>query len=166
MIAIRISSAKNFMNHFLTGNLFDPFLVVEGMLSTAITYTFDGHINMDFYPVDERNEEIHPYSLQPWSELQGAVTALVKGKNTPILLRFMLQLKPEKALAMLNKDLPGGDFSQIKGLLLTVKYEAGNVILTTGTSYNTFVLSHDADKLWDKNLCLYLSGKNIDYEIL
>ncbi len=166
MLALRIASSKIFMSQLLAGNLFDPFLLIEGMLVTSITYNFDGHVNLDFYPLDERDPEHHPYEYQPWSETQTAVYELVKGSNTPLLMRFMLQLKPDKATASLNKELPDFDFSQVKALLINIKYEAGTVTITTGTSYKTFVLGHEADQLWDKLLCKYLSGKNIEYEIL
>lgn len=166
MLAIRIESSKIFMSQLLAGNLFDPFLLVEGMLVTSISYTFDGHINMDFYPLDERDAEHHPYEYQPWADTQAAVYSLVKGSNTPLLMRFMLQIKPEKAIASLNKELPDFDFSQVKALLINIKYEAGTVTITTGTSYKTFVMGHEADQLWDKLFCKYLSGKGIEYEIL
>lgn len=166
MLAIRIESSKIFMSQLLAGNLFDPFLLVEGMLVTSISYTFDGHINMDFYPLDERDAEHHPYEYQPWTDTQAAVYSLVKGSNTPLLMRFMLQIKPEKAITSLNKELPDFDFSQVKALLINIKYEAGTVTITTGTSYKTFVMGHEADQLWDKLFCKYLSGKGIEYEIL
>lgn len=166
MIAIRIASTKAFMSQLLAGDIFNPFLMVEGLLSTSITYTFDGHINLDFFPIDERNTELHPYEYQNWSETQPYVYSLVKGANTPLLLKFMLQLKPDKADAMLSKEMPDSDFSQIKALLITVKFEAGSVTITTGTSYKTFVLSHEADQLWDRLFCKYMSGKGVEYEIL
>lgn len=166
MLAIKLSSSKIFMSQLLAGNLFEPFLLVEGMLVTSITYTFDGHVNPDFYPLDERGPEHHPYEYQPWMEAQPNIYSLVKGSNTPLLMKFMLQIKPEKAIASLSKELPDFDFSHVKALLATIKYEAGNVTITTGTSYKTFVLSHEADQLWDKLFCKYMSGKGIEYEIL
>lgn len=166
MLAIRIASSKIFMSQLLAGDLFNPFLLVEGMLVTSITYNFDGHINLDFYPIDDRDSEHHPYEYQPWTDTQQAVYALVKGSNTPLLMRFMLQIKPDQATAALSKELPDFDFSQVKALLINVKYEAGTVTITTGTSYKTFVMGHEADQLWDKLFCQYLSGKGIEYEIL
>ena len=53
MIALQITSMKNFMNHLLVADTFDPFLLEEATVSTALTVTIDGHINKDFYPADE-----------------------------------------------------------------------------------------------------------------
>ena len=50
MIALQITSMKNFMNHLLVADTFDPFLLEEATVSTALTVTIDGHINKDFYP--------------------------------------------------------------------------------------------------------------------
>ena len=166
MLALHIPNVKNFMNGMLVGNLLDPFLMVEGSLVTAISYTFDGHLNMDFYPPEERNSDFHPYEYQPWGEAKGTLLSLIKGSNTPICMRFMLELMPNKAEEMLTKASPDTDFSQLKALILNVKYENGVITLTTGTSYRTFVMSHDADTLWDRSIQKYLSGKGVDFEIL
>ncbi len=166
MLALRITNVKNFMNGFLAGNLFDPFLMIEGSLVTSVSYTFDGHLNLDFFPEEERNSEKHPYEYQPWEEAKPTIYSLIKGSNTPLLMRFMMQLKPDKAEEMLKKTAPDQDFSLLKGLILNIKYENSAITLTTGTSYSTFVMSHDADIIWDKNIQKYLSGKGIDYELL
>ncbi len=166
MLALHIPNVKNFMNGMLVGNLLDPFLMVEGSLVTAISYTFDGHLILDFYPPEERNAESHPYEYQPWNEAKGIVLSLIKGSNTPICMRFMLELMPEKAEEMLKKASPDTDFSQLKALILNIKYENGAITLTTGTSYRTFVMSHDADIVWDKSIQKYLSGKGIEFDLL
>ena len=43
MIALQITSTKNFMNHLLVADTFDPFLLEEATISTALTVTIDGH---------------------------------------------------------------------------------------------------------------------------
>lgn len=164
MLALKVTSAKNFMNQLLAASLFDPFLMIEGSLLTGITYNFDGHLNLDFYPAEERTAEYHPYEYQEWSEARGIIFNLVKGSNTPLHMKFMLQLKPDKALTMLKKEAPETDFSQLRALLLTIKYEAGSVVITTGSSYYTFIMDKTADIIWDKAAKQYLSAKGIDFE--
>mgnify|MGYP001522881522 CR=1 FL=1 len=70
MIALQITSMKNFMNHLLVADTFDPFLLEEATVSTALTVTIDGHINKDFYPADERGEDCIPWDLQSWSKIR------------------------------------------------------------------------------------------------
>lgn len=170
MLALQITSLKNFMSRLLTGDTFDIFLLEEASLTTAVSIQIDGRIHREFFPEEERTPERIPYEFQPWSEIKGLCYDLIKGRNTPLGFKFVLQLKPEKMTAMLEKEMPSGkDFvtdNELKSLILTVKYEGGKAVLLTGSSYRTFVLDKTADEIWDRQLCKYLSGKGIDYEIL
>lgn len=163
MLALQISSMKIFMNHLLTADTFDMFLLEEAIISTANTYTIDGHVNRDFFSPEELDTGSCPYEFQPWSEIKGLCFHLIKGKHTPLYFKFVLQLNPKKTQALLNKNYDG-DASQIKALVLNIKYDGSRALLTTGTSYHTFVMSKDADILWDKALADYLSSKDIPYE--
>ena len=163
MIALEILSVKNFMKHLLSGDTFDVFLLEECTISTSNTYTIDGHINVDFFPPEERDSATLPYSLRPWSELKGLCFDLIKGKYTPLFFKFVLQLKPEQTLKLTEGVT---DTGQIKALVLNIRYDGSKVILTTGTSYHTFVLSREVDLCWDQFLCGYLEEKGIGYEKL
>lgn len=164
MLAIQITSVKSFMNQLLAGDTFDIFLLEEAVISTANTYTIDGHINTDFYPAEERESITDEFQL--WSELKGLCFNLIKGRHTPLYFKFVLHLKPEKADTLLSKEHSSVDSSQVRGLILTIKYEGSKVILTTGTSYHTFVMDKEPDRIWDKAIVKYLSGKGIPFEEL
>ena len=138
MIALQITSMKNFMNHLLVADTFDPFLLEEATISTALTVTIDGHINKDFYPADERGEDCIPWELQSFSKIKGLCFDLIKGKHTPLYFKFVLHMQPDKAAA----------------------------ILTTGCAYQTFTMDKSADTVWDKALKKYLDLKGISYEEL
>ena len=103
MIALQITSMKKFMNHLLIADTFDPFLLEEATVSTALTVTVDGHINKDFYPADERGEDCIPWDLQSWSKIKGLCFDLIKGKHTPLYFKFVLHMQPDKAASMLEK---------------------------------------------------------------
>lgn len=166
MLALEITSMKRFMNQLLAGDSFDVFLLEEATISTANTYTIDGHINMDFYPLEERDQDCLPYEFQPWSEIKGLCFNLIKGKHTPLFFKFVLHLKPEKATTLLAQQNAGIDSSQVKALVLNIRYDGTKAILTTGTAYHTFVMSKEADAIWDKALVKYLNGKGIAFEEL
>ena len=166
MLALQITSMKILMNQLLAGDTFDLFLLEEATISTANTYTIDGHINTDFYPPEERGTDCIPYKLQPWSEMKGLCFHLIKGKHTPTFFKFVFHLKPEKAITLLTQQSCSADLSQIKALVLTIRYDGTKALLTTGTSYHTFILNKDADVIWDKALSKYLSDKGIAFEIM
>ncbi len=166
MIALQITSMKQFMNELLTGDAFDIFLLEEATISTAITLSIDGHVNVDFYPIAERTPELLPYEYQPWSEMKGLCFDLIKGKRTPLNLKFVMQLKPDKVKTMLEKEKLASKAASLKSLVLTIKYDGGKAILTTGSSYQTFVMDKTADVVWDRQISKYLAMKGIQFEIL
>ena len=164
MIALQITSTKNFMNHLLVADTFDPFLVEEATISTALTVTIDGHINKDFYPAEERSADCIPWELQSWSKIKGLCFDLIKGKHTPLYFKFVLHMQPDKAAAMLTKAQVDPDV--IRALVLNIRYDGEKTILTTGCAYQTFTMDKSADTVWDKALKKYLDLKGISYEEL
>lgn len=123
MIALQITSMKKFMNHLLVADTFDPFLLEEATVSTALTVTIDGHINKDFYPAEERSADCIPWELQSWSKIKGLCFDLIKGKHTPLYFKFVLHMQPDKAAAMLTKAQVDPDV--IRALVLTIRYDGG-----------------------------------------
>lgn len=166
MLALQVTNVKTFMSELLTGETFDIFLLEEALLSLAITYRVDGHINTEFFPVAERTSDQIPYEYQSWSEIKGLCFHLIKGKHTPLSFKFVLQLKPDKMRSMLEKEKLSCDDLRLKSLILTIRYEGGKALLTTGSSYQTFVMDKTADVIWDRQLSKYLAMKGIAFEIL
>ena len=166
MTAIQITSMKDFMNKLLLSDAFDCFLLEEAVIGTANTFTIDGHINKEFFSGEISNDTPLPTSagdFRPWSEIKGLCFDLIKGKRTPLFFRFVLQLMPEKAAVLLEKENCDVDSSQLKALVLNIRYDGTKAILTTGISYHTFVLSKEPDVIWDKSLLKYLDSKGIEY---
>lgn len=179
MIALQITSMKQFMSQLLTSDAFDLFLLEEATISTAYTYNIDGHVNKDFFAPLEPDSGGVLYEFQPWSEAKSLCFQLIKGKHTPLYFKFVLQLKPENAMALLfgepavdsaapqthpSKEavLPGS----VKALVLNIKYDGIHATLTTGTSFHTFVMNKEADRLWDRALLHYLGKRGIPCEEL
>ena len=98
--------------------------------------------------------------------MKGLCFDLIKGKRTPLNLKFVMQLKPDKVKAMLEKEKLGSKAAALKSLVLTIKYDGGKAILTTGSSYQTFVMDKTADVVWDRQISKYLAMKGIPFEIL
>lgn len=164
MIALQITSLKNFMSQLLISDAFDIFLLEEAVISTGNTYSIDGHINREFYQ-DELDNETY-YDFRPWSEIKDLCFQLIKGKRTPLFCRFVLHLKPDLMMQLLKKDTPNIDISQIKALIINIRYDGTGITITTGTSFHTFLLSREPDIIWDRIITKYLSQKGIEYELL
>ncbi|MCM1046011.1 MAG: DUF5721 family protein [Candidatus Gastranaerophilales bacterium] len=166
MITYEIHALKSLMNQLLAGDSFDHFLLEEAAIRTALSYSIDGHINTEFYPKEERGEDCIPYEFQPWSQVKGLCFQLIKGKYTPLSFKFVLQLKPEQAAALLAGENCTLDASFIKALVLTIKYDGVKATITTGISYHTFVMNKEPDAIWDKAVARFLSKREISYEPL
>lgn len=166
MTALQITSIKSFMNKLLTSESFDIFLLEEAVISTASTFTIDGHINKDFYreASDEYPAELPEF--RPWGEMRSLCFDLIKGKRTPLFFRFTLQLIPEKAAALLQQENCDVDPSQVKALALNIRYDGSKAVLTTATALHTFLPSKEPDAIWDRALTKFLEREGISYEIL
>ena len=91
MIAVKISSKKDFMAKLLTTELFDSYYVEEATIETFNTFNIDGHINRDFYKNDDlEGESAVPDEYSKWSELRTLCFDLIKGKRTPLGFKFIL----------------------------------------------------------------------------
>lgn len=167
MLALEITSMKPFMNQLLAGDAFDIFLLEEGVITTANTFTLDGRLNREFYSPEELSSgQIPDYEYSPWSSLKGLCFQLIKGKHTPLSFRFVLHVKPELTARLLEKAECSVDRSLIKALVLIIRYDGTKTILTTGCAYHTFLMTKEPELIWDNALKRHLSGKNITYEIL
>lgn len=173
MLALEITSMKNFMNQLLAADTFDIFLLEEAVISTANTFTIDGHINPEFFHAEDRENAAvpsdasgRPYDFRPWRELKSLCFDLIKGRRTPLFFRFVLHLMPEKAAALLESRGCDVEPSQVKALVLNIRYDGAKAVLTTGTALHSFLLSKEPDAIWDRALCQYLDGKGIGYERL
>lgn len=167
MLALQISSMKSFMNHLLVADTFENFLLAEATISTANTYQIDGHINKEFYTAEELSDPACcPYDFALWKDLKPFVFNLIKGKKTPLFFKMILHLQPQnvgKLLAACGCSIPA---EQIKAFVLTIKYDGTHAILTTGTAFNTFIMSKEPDEIWDRALMQFLARKGIGYEVL
>lgn len=166
MLAFKISSMKSFMNHLLVADTFDNFLLAEATISTANTYQIDGHINKAFFADDVTAAEIPEYEFALWKDMKGMCFNLIKGKRPPLFFKFVLHLKPQavsKLLAAGGCALPA---EQIKALVLTIKYDGTQAIITTASAYHTFVMSKEPDTIWDKAMQQFLTRNEIAYELM
>lgn len=164
MQALQITNTKIFMSKLLTDTVFDIFLLEEATLSTASTFTIDGHINREFYDPEEAAGL--PYEFLCWSDVKNLCFDLIKGKKTPLFFKFVFHLKPEHISTMLKRAGSSFDPTLIRALVLTVKYDGEKVILTTGSGFTTFIMDKEPDLLWDQAILKHLSANSIGFELL
>ena len=89
MIALQITSMKQFMNQLLSSDIFDIFLLQEASITGAYTHIIDGSQHLEFYGDDDPSTI--PTGTNPfitWKSVKGQIFDLIKGKHTPLTRAF------------------------------------------------------------------------------
>ncbi len=167
MLALQIKEIKTFMAKLLNTETFDAFLLEEAQIQTSNTFIIDGHLNRDFYAKEEwEDPKLVPYGLSAWKDMRSICFQLIKGKKVPLLLKLTLVYNPQAARTLLEEAGAMEFTPLLKNLVLNIKYEQKGLLLTTGTSFTTFIMDKTPDILWDQALCRFLSDAGIDFEKL
>ena len=135
MKAFYMKDQKHFMNRLLKSDLFDHFLLAEATVHGAVSYQIDGHINRDFYDVDELAELTEAGSAYlPFSHLRPILFELIRGKHTPLYFKFVFLLSPSNAEKTIRSSDTGFSPDDISGIFLNLTFRDGQMILTNGVS--------------------------------
>lgn len=165
MLAIQIKDVKIFMSKLLSADTFDSFLLEEAQIHTFNTFNIDGHQNHEFYTKEELGDpELFPYEYSQWKDMKGICFQLIKGKKVPTFMKIILHKKPEEAYTLLEEGGALEVAEVLKAFVVTVKYDANGLLLTTGTSFSTFIMDKSADLLWDNAFRKFLTVQGIDFE--
>ncbi len=166
MKAFYIKDQKQFMNRLLRTELFDHFLMSEATIHGAISYHVDGHINRDFFDA----EELEVYTTDgseylPFSYFRPVCFELIRGKHTPLFMKFVFLLSPENAKKTILSTDCGFSPEEISGIFLNLTFRDGQMTLTTGVSYRTFTLDRSFDQAWDTLAARFLSSHGIEFDV-
>lgn len=165
MLAIQITSTKQFMNHLLTGNCFSSFLLENAVIKTFNTFTIDGRVHTDFF--DKEDEDFSEKSQQSFSkfmDIQDYLFHIIKGKRTPLSIKLTLLLMRDSLEKILQKDDCTVSSEEISDFVLNIKYDGSKILITTGISYSGFTLDKSAETLWDNAFKKFLVSKEIAFE--
>jgi hypothetical protein len=165
MLALQITHLKTLMSQLLIADTFHIFLLESASITTANTYTVDGRMHRRFFSNEEtEGASLNPYEFAKWEDMQSFCLGLIKGKRTPLSFKFVFQLMPEHMERLLTQNGCSVPAEQIKALVFTIHFDGTKALLTTGSSYHTFLMTKEPEEIWDKSLSKYLSQKGIAYE--
>ncbi len=167
MISLQITDVRDFMAKLLKTDLFDHFLMPEAVITTAVTYRIDGHLNTSFYSTDELEIlGLAGLSTAPFSLFRSTCFDLIKGKRTPSFFKFVFMLSPENLKNTLL--CTGSSFSEndISGVYLNLHFKDQMLTCTTGVSCRIFSTDRSFETEWDELVCRFLKNHGISYEIL
>ena len=165
MLALQIKDVKTFMVKLLNADTFDSFLLEEAQIHTYNTFSIEGYQNREFYSKEElEDKEAFPYEYSQWKDIKGICFQLIKGKKVPTFMKIILHKKPEEAYTLLEEGGAISFAASLKAFVVTIKFDASGLLLTTGTSFSTFFMDKTADLLWDHAFRRFLTEAGIDFE--
>lgn len=164
MVALKIEQVGDFMNKFLLRSTFDGFDFVRGDVTGFAVFTIDGRLQKDFYSSDEQ-EEIGDRVYVPWTEMKPRVCALIRGKNTPLSMHFVMRLSDRHTQALLQQENLQQLQDKLEGLYLNIRFARGELECVTGVSFRTFVADRSLEFLWDRTAARFLSQNGIAAEV-
>lgn len=160
MQTYKITDIKKFMSLLLTSPLFDNFALVEATIKKYTTISIDGRANKEFYknaedPVTSDSE------FAQWAKLRHLCTELIKGKNTPLYMKFVLQMPPES----LNSQTYPVNLSEAHSLILNITFSEQGLNLTTAVNFIGFYPDSNLPALWDDCIERLLNSNNVKYDL-
>ena len=166
MILCKITDKKDFMNKLLAGDCFYSFLLKEASICSFVPFSIDGRINTSFFSTED-SDSAHflEEEYACWSDIRSICFDFIKGKRTPTRFQFILYLKSDAVNQLLTKEELTKDSAMIQNLVVNIKYEQGNITLTSGVDYSGFTLDKQAEHLWDQTFMKFLTQKQISYTL-
>lgn len=164
MIICKIKDKKDFIGKLLASECFDSFLLKEANIHGFIPFWLDGHINKAFFNAEEADAaSFLAYEYVQWKDVRPVCFDLIKGRRTPTRFSFILYLKPEAVEAMFEQAGLSVENSLVQNLILNIRFEQGEMSITTGIDYSGFTLDKQAEPLWDRTARRFLDKKGIGY---
>lgn len=166
MIALQIINVKDFMNKLLTTSAFEDFLLAEASIIHGVTYHIDGHIEPNDI-LDESSIDIQQEITThiPFLQIQHNIFHLIKGKQTPSYMKFVLLLSPSAQNKFVEK-INSLDEGRAESFYLNILFQNGKLLLTSGLSALIFTKDKHLSNEWDNNLRCFLKHHDIFCETL
>ena len=161
MLCIKICDVKKFMSMLLVQSVFDNFLLSELDVVTFNAFHINGKINKSWYDTDELDTE---EEYIKWQKVKHHAYQIIKGNKVPSSMKIVFFLSSDNKERLINRVGGSWQHSDVSRFCLNMKYENGEMILTTGVAYSIFTMDHTLQEQWDYDLKKYLKYYEIEYE--
>ena len=173
-----ILDTRSCMRELLLRETFDPFLLIEGEITTFNKFTLDGYIRRDFYEdqgsgegrtdVSERTGDGDPTAREDdfssWKVLREFCLSIMKGKRTPLDFKLVFSLSQRDIRRLIRSKELDFDPGIVQGLYLNFRFDGERLVCITGTSYRTFTMDKSLEQAFDQWVKEYFTGRGIEWE--
>lgn len=165
MTSYKITNKKDFMSKLLVSDCFDSFLLKEATIHGFVPFIIDGHINKEFFQEGDSDESpLLIYEYIQWKNIRPICFDLIKGKRTPTKFMFVLYSKPEAMATIFTKENLSPEKVLVQNMILNIRFEQGEMSMTTAIDYSGFTLEKQAEQLWDQTIRTFLIANKISFE--
>jgi len=153
------------MNQMLRTEAFDFFLLQEATIKGKASYLIDGHLEEGYYTQEElQNLGKKPGDCLPYKEFRELAFHMIKGHKTPGYFKFIFVAPDALVAKLLEKTDNNMQLSDVMGLVCNVRFQNGELLLTTGSSYRIFTTDKSVDQMWDFYIRSYLTKLGIQWD--
>lgn len=163
MLLLKITDVKSFMSKLLIKNVFDNFLMSELEIRTFSLFQIDGKLNQEWFDTDEL-EMLQDKDYVKWEKVRPLVYQMVKGSKVPGSMKIVLLLSTENKYRILNRMQQNQMAEEVSQFFLNMKFEKGEMFLTTGVSYKIFTMDKTMQQQWELDLKKFLKYYEIEFE--
>ena len=165
MQAYRIKDVKNFMNQMLRMEAFDFFLLQEATIKGKASYVIDGHLEEGYYTTEEmQNLGLQKGDCLPYKEFRSLAFDMIKGQKTPSYFKFILVAPDALVSKLLEKTEQMMQFQDVLGLVCNIRFQNGELMVTTGSSYRFFTTDKSLDHAWNQYIQMFLTKLDIQWD--
>ncbi len=161
MLSLKITDIKKITTMLFASETFDRFFLRDASFETAVSATFSGEQNPDFYEESER-EGLKENPYVRWEALRPVFYQLIKGKRLP--LSFKTVLMTDRAQTDKIREKCGFNDCPVTSLSMNLLYRDNAFYLTTGVAYGGFTLDKSMEKCWDEAVIRFLESKECAFE--
>lgn len=162
MVELKITELNKFMGKLLKSEVFDDYMLRDGLVRTYMDFSFDGEIHSEWFDTSEL-ETMSGMKYVKWESLRGQIFELIKGKHTPLVMQFRFIASNNLTEKIIGNS--GAVQNQTVCLNMNITYKAGNLVIVTGVYRSGFSLDKTIDNLWDSYIQDVLKKENIVFEV-
>ena len=157
MISQQITDIRHFMQHLLSAETFDRFLLAEARIQMGISWEIDGKIRPAFYDDDNTPSE----EFIAWQEVRPTIYSILRGNRLPLSMKIILALPQKTVRHLMVRSGKEEEANRIQGMFINILYRPTGLLLTTGLSRSDFSADKTAEQVFDDSIASFLKNHEI-----
>lgn len=168
MIALKIHDTEKMIHALLDSPSFDSFGLQEAVVTKAASLLIEGRIHPEYYTAQdyEDDPQLRELTFISWAKIRPVISSYMKGDHAPLSYKIVMQAPIAYQKKLLGDPSFTDSPENVQALILTFRFQGGELTCLTGTSMKTFSLDKSLDALWDHAVQRSLANMQIAFDQL